>query len=64
VAANVQATVDRLCARLRPGRCRGLYYGGGVLAGTNPETAEALVYSADASNGWRVVGTVVGHSGR
>ena len=35
-----------------------------VSAGTNPETAEALVYSAEASSGRRVVGTVVGHSGR
>ena len=36
----------------------------GVSAGTNPETTEALVYSAEASSGRRVVGTVVGHSGR
>ena len=36
----------------------------GVSAGTNPETTEALVYSAEASSGRRVMGTVVGHSGR
>ena len=71
MAANVQATVDRLCARLRPGRCRGLYCGGGVSAGTDPNIAEALVYNAEALvysavalSGRLIVDTVVGHSGR
>ena len=64
VAANVQATVDGLCARPRLGRCRGLYCGGGVSAGTNPKITEALVYSAEALSGRLIMGTALGHSGR
>ena len=63
-AANVQATVDGLCARPRLGRCQGLHCGGGVSAGTNPKIAEALVYSAEALSGRLIVGTVLGHSSR
>ena len=63
-AANVQATVDGLCARPRLGWCRGLHCGGEVSAGTNPKITEALVYSAEALSGRLIVGTVLGHSGR
>ena len=38
--------------------------GGGVSAGANPKIAETLVYSAEASSGRLIVGTVLGHSGR
>ena len=63
-AANVQATMDGLCARPRLGRCRGLHCGGGVSAGMNPKIAEALVYSAEALSGRLIVGTALGHSGQ
>ena len=57
--------------RPKLGRCRGWYCGGGVSAGTDPNiaealvySAEALVYSAEALSGRLIVGTVVGHSGQ
>ena len=36
----------------------------GVSVGTNPEIAETLVCSAEASSGWLIVGTALGHSGQ
>ena len=63
-AANVQATVDGLCAMPRLGRCRGRHCGGGVLAGVNPKIVEASVYSAEALSGRPIMGTAFGHSGR
>ena len=41
-----------------------LHHGGGVSVGTIPKMAETLVYSAEASSGRLIVGTVLGHSGR
>ena len=35
----------------------------GVSVGMNPKIAETLVYSAEASSGRLIVGTVLGHSG-
>jgi len=63
--------VDGLCTRLKLGRGRGWYYGGGVSAGADPNiaealmySAEALVYSAEVLSGRLIVDTVVGHSGQ
>ena len=36
----------------------------GVSAGSDPNIAEALVYSAEALSGWLIVDIVVGHSGQ
>ena len=61
---NAQAYFGRTTREAEAWSVPRLRYGGGVSAGANSKIAETLVYSAEASSGWLIVGTALGHSGR